>query len=223
MAPSTLAEARRLARVRHSRVVTVLGVEQVDGQVGIWMELLKGQTLDALVRANGPLNAHEAALIGADVCSALAAVHRAGLLHRDVKAHNVVREHGGRIVLMDLGAGREIDQTSSELTGTPLYLAPELLDGGAATIASDLYGVGALLFFLTTETLPVMAGTVGELKQAHRQGRRRALRDVRPESSACLRGRRRSRALARAWTKVFERRRDGTSAHGRGLGARGGE
>ena len=176
-----LAEARRLARVRHPHFVSVLGVEQIDRYVGIWMELLNGRTLHELVRTTGPLNANEAALIGVEICSALAAVHRAGLLHRDVKAHNVMREHGGRIVLMDLGAAREIDASTKDLAGTPLYLAPELLTGGPATVATDLYSTGVLLFFLTTDALPVEASTVAELKQAHRHGKIRALRDLRPD------------------------------------------
>jgi hypothetical protein len=98
-------EARLLARVRHSHVVTVHGAAVHDGRVGLWMEFVRGGTLEARLRADGPLGACEAALAGIDLCGALAAVHAAGLVHRDVKAQNVMREDGGRIVLMDLGAG----------------------------------------------------------------------------------------------------------------------
>ena len=76
--------------------------------------------------ARGPLGAREAALVGLDVCAALAAVHGAGLLHRDVKAQNVMREAGGRIVLMDFGTGEDLSSGTSRLVGTPLYLAPEI-------------------------------------------------------------------------------------------------
>ncbi len=92
---------------------------------GLWTELVRGESLDEMVQARGPLGAREAALVGLDVCAALAAVHSAGLLHRDVKAQNVMREAGGRIVLMDFGTGEDLAGTS-RLVGTPLYLAPEI-------------------------------------------------------------------------------------------------
>ena len=75
----------------------------------------------------------EVTLIGQELGRAIAAVHASGLLHRDIKAQNVMRGDDGRIVLMDFGAGREIEAQGSDLTGTPLYLAPEVLRGGPAT------------------------------------------------------------------------------------------
>ena len=101
-----LEEARRLARIRHAHVVQVYGAEQHDGRVGLWMELVRGESLEEIVQTRGPFGAREAALIGLDLCAALAAVHGAGLLHRDIKAQNVMRESGGRLVLMDFGTGR---------------------------------------------------------------------------------------------------------------------
>ena len=97
------------------------------------MELVRGATLEQQLRTSGPLGAREAALVGIDLCRALAAIHAAGLIHRDVKAQNVMREDGGRIVLMDLGTGREVGTPSEavapDLAGTPLYLAPEMFSG----------------------------------------------------------------------------------------------
>ena len=94
------------------------------------MEWVEGLTLTQVLAARGLLGGQEAALIGIDVCRAVAAVHKAGLLHRDIKAHNVMREAGGRIVLMDFGAGEirtEHSLAEPRLIGTPLYLAPEIL------------------------------------------------------------------------------------------------
>ena len=101
-----LDEARALARVRHPNVVTVHGADVRDGRVGLWMEFVHGRTLESWVQAHGALSAGEATTLGVDLCRALAAVHGAGLVHGDVKAQNVMREEGGRIVLMDFGAGR---------------------------------------------------------------------------------------------------------------------
>ena len=80
--------------------------------------------------------------IGIEVCRALAAVHDAGLLHRDIKAQNVMQTADGRLVLMDFGTGQELEQTPSaeiDMAGTPLYLAPELFEAGAATVRSDVF------------------------------------------------------------------------------------
>ena len=86
-----LSEARLLARVRHPNVVTVYGADLIDGRVGLWMELITGDTLDAMIGARGPMSAAEATIVGVDLCRAVGAVHLAGLLHRDVKAQNVMR------------------------------------------------------------------------------------------------------------------------------------
>jgi Tol biopolymer transport system component len=180
---SPLAEARNLARVRHHNVVIVHGADQDDHGVGIWMEYIDGQTLAAMVRSGGPMSAREVAGIGIDLCHALSALHAAGLLHLDIKAHNVMREVGGRIVLMDFSGAQRIasDNGSNVFSGTPLFMAPELFAGRAATVASDVYSLGVLLFFLLTGGVPVDGATVADLKSAHARQVRRRLRDLRPD------------------------------------------
>ena len=178
------AEGRALARIHHSNVLTVYDVEEHEQQLGLCMEYIDGRTLDDLVRASGSLNADEAVVIGQAICRGLAAVHAAGVLHRDIKARNVMRERAGRIVLMDLGSGlnesegREIDLHN---VGTPLYMAPELIRGGAATRQSDVYAVGVLLYYLVTAAHPVGGATIDELRRAHREGRRTPLDERRPD------------------------------------------
>ncbi|BCS34001.1 hypothetical protein TBR22_A32300 [Luteitalea sp. TBR-22] len=185
LAEKILHEGRILARVRHRNVVTVFGVEEQDGRIGLWMEYIRGRTLEQLLRSTGSFGAREAALIGQELCRALAAVHKAGLVHRDIKAQNVMREEGGRLVLMDFGAGQYVHAAgptqSGRLTGTPLYLAPELLRGAEATVKSDIYGLGVLLFHLVTGQYPVSASSLDDLRQAHREGRRFRLHDARPD------------------------------------------
>jgi serine/threonine protein kinase/Tfp pilus assembly protein PilF len=173
-------EARRLARVRHEHVVQVYGAEEHEGREGLWTELVRGESLDEIVQVRGPLGAREAALVGLDVCAALAAVHNAGLLHRDVKAQNVMREAGGRVVLMDFGTGEGLAGTN-RLVGTPLYLAPEIFHGQKASIQSDVYSVGVLLYYLVTGAFPVVAATMEQLQRAHENRQRQPLRDLRPD------------------------------------------
>jgi serine/threonine protein kinase/tetratricopeptide (TPR) repeat protein len=166
-----LNEARILARVKHPNVVVVHGADSHDRRAGFWMEHVAGETLEDRLAAEGPLSADEAASVGRQVCRALAAVHIAGLIHRDVKARNIVRERGGRLVLMDFGAGMTLEQASNPLLsriGTPAYLAPETLAGAPATIQSDLYSVGVLLYHLVTARYPYDAATVEQMHAAHR-------------------------------------------------------
>ncbi len=177
-----LHEARKLARVRHVNVVTVHGADRHDGRVGFWMDLVDGETLAARV-AKGRLSAGEAVSIGQEVCRALAAVHQAKLIHRDVKAQNVMRAHdGGRIILMDFGAGEFVgDAIGSRAQGTPLYLAPELLQGESANVRTDIYAAGVLLYHLVTGSFPVEAASPAALVEAHQKSQRRRLRDERPD------------------------------------------
>jgi predicted Ser/Thr protein kinase len=195
---SALREGQMLARVRHRNVVVVYGARLIGDEVGLAMELITGRDLADVVRQAGPMGAEEATFIGISLCRALAAVHAAGLLHRDVKAHNVMRESGGRIVLMDFGAGRDIQpdaHRTSDATGTPLYLAPEILRGQPASRASDIYSLGVLLFFLVTGEYPVAGRRLVEVTLEHAAGRRRHLADCRPD-------------LPNAFVRVVERALD---------------
>lgn len=177
-----LEEARRLARLRHPNVVAVFGVDVREGRAGIWMEHLEGRTLEQTLAERGPFGAHEAAGIGLELCRALAAVHGAGLVHGDVSPRNVMRERGGRIVLMDLGSAAPLGEDAATLvTGTPLVTAPEVLAGEAPRAASDLYALACLLFRLVSGHYPVEAETLAELRAAHLAGRRLRLRLLRPE------------------------------------------
>jgi serine/threonine-protein kinase len=186
-------EGRFLAKVRHVGVVTVHGADVFDGRIGIWMELIEGRTLEQEIQVRGALPVAEVARIGADISAALAAVHRAGLIHRDVKAQNVMREPGGRTVLMDFGTGRDRDIAAGrELAGTPLYLAPEVIEGGAATTRSDVYSLGVLLFYLATAEFPVAGQTLREVRRAQVRGERREIERVRP-------------GLPREFTRIIDR------------------
>jgi serine/threonine protein kinase len=183
---AVMEEGRMLARLRHENVVAIYGADVIDGVAGIWMELVHGRTLDAVVSSSGPLSARDAAAIGVDIAKAVAAVHAAGLLHCDVKAQNVVQETGGRVVLMDFGAGRLAPEMRDDdpivgIAGTPRYMAPELFQSGAsATRATDIYSLGVLLYFLVSGKYPVAGTTLSELRRNHENRAVRSLRDINP-------------------------------------------
>ena len=185
-----LQEGRTMARVRHPNVIAVYGAEQLGGRVGIWMEYVHGRTLEDILQERGTFGAREAAMIGIDLCRALAAVHHARLVHRDVKTKNVMREEGGRIVLMDFGTGVEARPDASFRAaisaGTPMYQAPEVLDGAPASPQSDLFSLGVLLYRLVTRSYPVEASRLEDLKAAYERHEVKLLRDVRPDLPAAF-------------------------------------
>lgn len=179
---AALKEAQLLARIQHPSVMAIYGFREIDGQIGIWGEFLRGRTLAEIVQDDGPMNASEAAVAGDAVSHAVAVVHQAGILHRDVKAQNVIRAFRGRFVLADFGLGIESDgRVQAGAAGTPAYLAPELFRGEAATPQSDVYSVGVLMFYLVTGSFPVTGATSGELARNHETGERQRLHELRPD------------------------------------------
>ena len=168
-------EARRLAGVKHPNVVTIHGVDRFKDRTGLWMEWLEGEDLDSALLRNGPFGAMETASLAAEICRALAAVHRAGLVHRDVKLSNIFRERGGRVVLMDFGSStRQYGKTTfddlNRLSGTPVYIAPECFDGQDTRERIDVYSLGVTMYCLSSGKYHLEPGTPDEIRQRHRNG-----------------------------------------------------
>src|SRR5918912_1852267 len=146
----TLREGRAAARVRDPRVVTVYDVVEDDDRPWLVLQLLQPRTLADVLAAEGPLDPARAAVIGLQVLDGLAAVHAAGVLHRDVKPANVLFGRDGGAVLADFGVATLEDDAAVTSTGlvlgSPAYLAPERARGEAPTPAADLWSLGATLF-----------------------------------------------------------------------------
>ncbi|MCA9729528.1 MAG: protein kinase, partial [Candidatus Eisenbacteria bacterium] len=183
-----LAEARRLARIRHPNVLPIHGVEIHDGRPGMWTEFVEGKTLEQTLQSDGPLPTEAILEIALCLARALAAVHEADLVHGDIKTENVMRRRDGHLLLMDFGAGRDRpfpDEASSDdvhgAQGTPLAMAPELLQGDPPSVASDLYALGALLFRLASGRYPIEARTFVELLEKSRKEERVTLAELRPD------------------------------------------
>ncbi|WP_086784312.1 serine/threonine-protein kinase [Streptomyces caniscabiei] len=196
-------EARAAARVRHPGVVAVHDVAEVDGRPLIVMELVDGPSLDDVLNDRGLLDPREAAAIGAKVMDALAAAHRVGVLHRDVKPGNILLDRSGRVVLTDFGIatmenpgdGSATHLTrSGELVGSLDYLAPERAQGNDPGPASDVWALGATLYaavegsspFRRTSTWSTLTAIVSDaLPEPRRAGPLgpvlRQLMDKRPE------------------------------------------
>ncbi|WP_423203022.1 protein kinase domain-containing protein [Krasilnikovia cinnamomea] len=146
----TLREARSAARLNHPHVVRIYDVVHADGLPWIVMEYIESRSLFQVVREDGPFSPGAAARIGLAVLDALTAAHRAGVLHRDVKPHNVLIGHDGRVVLTDFGLATFVDEGSvtgpGMIVGSPHYVSPERARDGASTVESDLWSLGATLY-----------------------------------------------------------------------------
>ncbi len=186
---TVLKEARLLARVRHPNVVTVYDADELEGRVGLWMEFIHGRNLEQILNERKRFDEPEVTRIGIELCRALSAVHDAGLLHRDIKTQNLMQAADGRLVLMDFGTGRELEETPScivDAAGTPLYLAPEIFNGEQATVRTDIYSTGVVLFHLLTGMYPVRGATVKDVGAAHVRGERLDLVTLAPGVSKAL-------------------------------------
>jgi serine/threonine-protein kinase len=168
-------------RLHHPGVVRILDLGQLeDGRPYFAMERLWGEDLAARLAQVGAFSALETGRVLDAVGGALSAAHRAGVIHRDVKASNVFFCSGEqRVVLLDFGVAKLIDgeggegalTTSWEVLGTPAYRAPEQV-GGRANERSDVYALGALLFHMLTGALPFCGSSSTMVQQLHRHAQR---------------------------------------------------
>jgi eukaryotic-like serine/threonine-protein kinase len=146
----TLREAQSAGRLNHPHVVRVFDVVHAEGLPWIVMEYVPSRSLHQVINEDGPFSPSAAARIGLDVLDALTAAHRAGVLHRDVKPHNVLIGTDGRVVLTDFGLATFVDDGSITgpglVVGSPQYVSPERARDGASTVESDLWSFGATLY-----------------------------------------------------------------------------
>ena len=146
-----LREARTSARLNHPHAVTVFDVVDQGDTIHLVMELVRGRTLTEAVQERGPLSPSEAARIGLALLGALEDAHRNGIVHRDLKPSNVMVPDDGRVKLADFGiavlTGDPRITRVGMVMGSPSYMSPEQAEGREAGPASDLWGLGALLYF----------------------------------------------------------------------------
>jgi serine/threonine protein kinase len=147
-----LEEARATASVQHPNVVMLYDVGRVQRRVYYVMELVEGPSLMDRIRLGGALPEAEVLRIGRDVAQALGAVESAGLVHGDVKPHNILMTANGVTKLGDLGLAREAGSEGEPgvIFGTPHTISPEAAENRPLDIRADLYGLGATLFYALT-------------------------------------------------------------------------
>lgn len=152
-------EAKAIARLKHPNILEIYDYGGEDAKTAyIVMEYVEGQNLKEFFEAHGPCPAEFCALIGIDLCKALAQAHDQGIIHRDLKPENVMVAKNGRIKLMDFGIAHVFDaetmtQTGS-LLGSPAHMAPEMIEGELVDHRADIFALGTVLYWVATGELP---------------------------------------------------------------------
>ncbi|WP_217206765.1 serine/threonine-protein kinase [Streptomyces sp. AC550_RSS872] len=166
-------EAQTAARIAHPNVVGVRDFGEYDNRLFLVMELVEGPSLAVTLARSGALPAERVARIAAQAAAGLAAAHRQGIVHRDIKPGNLLLDADGTLKIGDFGIARFMDDPGAALTatgqivGTSLYLAPERALGKPAGPASDVYALGCVLYQLLTGRPPFQADTAVAILHQH--------------------------------------------------------
>jgi len=163
-------EAKNAAGLSHPNIVSIYDRGEAEGTYYIAMEYLDGRSLKELVTARGPLPIGDAIAFTREVLGALRFAHRKGVVHRDIKPHNVMADADGRLKVTDFGiarAGASQMTEAGSIIGTAQYLSPEQARGAAVDQRSDLYSVGIVLYELLTGTVPFNGETPVEIAMRH--------------------------------------------------------
>ena len=173
------------SQVTHRNVIRIFDLGQADDIKFISMEFVEGQDLHGVLKERGSLPPEEAVEIMEQVCLALTEAHEAGVVHRDLKPHNIMIEEEGRVVVMDFGIARSVQitgvtQTGSVL-GTPDYMSPEQVKGQTVDARADIFALGVILFRLLAGQVPFKGDSPMASMYMRTQDRARSVREVNPE------------------------------------------
>jgi tRNA A-37 threonylcarbamoyl transferase component Bud32 len=163
-------ELRVARQVSHKNVCRLYDLGDADGRRFLTMEYVDGEDLASLLRRIGRVPQDKAIQIARQLCAGIAAAHERGVLHRDLKPSNVMIDGDGNVRITDFGIATATGQAGTDVAGTPQYMAPELFNGRPASIKSDIYSLGLILFELFTGRRVNDAKTVGDIRDLHQAG-----------------------------------------------------
>src|SRR3954469_24383173 len=160
-------ELRVARQVSHKNVCRLYDLGESEGRRFLTMEYVDGEDLSSSLRRFGRIPPDKALQIARQLCAGVTAAHEKGVLHRDLKPANVMLDGNGDVRITDFGIATAAADAGAEIAGTPQYMAPELFTGQRASIQSDLYALGLILFEVFTGTRAYEAKTIAELRQLH--------------------------------------------------------
>jgi serine/threonine-protein kinase len=162
-------EVRVARQITHPNVVRIFDLGATDDETFISMEFIAGEDLESLVRRVGPLPGPKVLQIARQLAAGLTAAHEAGILHRDLKPANVMIDGAGNVRILDFGIAAPLDdeQALRRLSGTPGFLAPELLAGQKPSQQSDLFAWGLVVYYTATGKVPTAEKLSGDRKEDH--------------------------------------------------------
>jgi serine/threonine-protein kinase len=163
-------ELRTARQVSHKNVCRLYDLGEASGRRFLTMEYVDGEDLASLLRRIGRIPQDKAIELARQLCAGVAAAHERGVLHRDLKPANVMIDGDGNVRITDFGIATSGGDTSTGFAGTPQYMAPEQLAGQPASVRTDLYALGLVLFEIFTGRRAYDAKTLGDLKQLHDTG-----------------------------------------------------
>ena len=163
-------ELRIARQVSHKNVCRLYDLGDADGRRFLTMEYVDGEDLASLLRRIGRFPPDKAIDVARQLCAGVAAAHERGVIHRDLKPANVMLDGDGNVRITDFGIATAAGDAGAEIVGTPQYMAPELLAGKPATIKSDIYALGLILFEIFTGRRAYDAKTLDGLRQLHGTG-----------------------------------------------------
>ncbi len=184
-------EARSAANLSHPNIVTVHDFGFADGLLYIVMEYIPGKDLKQLIRERGRFSIEEGVRLIVQACAGIGYAHRAGLVHCDVKPHNMLVSKDGRLKVTDFGIARALatilpEERADIVWGSPLYFSPEQAAGEPPTPASDVYSLGVVMYETLSGTPPFTASTADELARLHISARPIPIREYIPDIPSAL-------------------------------------
>ena len=178
-------EAKAAANLSHTNIVTVYDFGFDQSRLYIVMEYVSGKDLNTIIQQRGRLSIEKGLDLGIKACKGIGYAHRAGLVHCDVKPHNLIITPDWQVKVTDFGIARALasinpDELTDVVWGSPQFFSPEQAGGAAPSPASDVYSLGVILYLMFTGQLPFIGKTSEELAKMHREANPIPPREINP-------------------------------------------
>lgn len=183
-------EARSIAALSHPNIVKIFDIGKEDQYYFIVMEYLEGETLKEVIQEKAPMNPVEAINLTRSILKALEHSHKKGIIHRDIKPHNIMLDKGHKVKVTDFGIARNTGAStvtySGQMVGSVYYISPEQAKGDRTTFATDIYSTGAMLYQMLTGKVPFTGSNPVSIALAHVEKQAEPMSNIHKKVPDCL-------------------------------------